>query len=1108
MKEKNNSMPPAHPQSYQTTGIIKTGILLLLTCSFGLQAKDRAEVVSSDILTYGKTHEKYTTVQQQPNKSITVKGNVTDMQKSPLPGVSILIKGTTRGVATDVDGQFTLSEVAPDATLEISYIGMRPQTIALKGRTSINIVMEDDEFVLNEMVVTGYQILSKERTTGSYAVISDKNTKGKLESNILSRIEGLVAGINKSSNKDGEIVIRGITTLQGEQKPLYIVDGMPYEGNLNAINPTDVQNITVLKDASASSIYGARAANGVIVITTRQGMAGKTRISYNGSVKFIPKPDLNYLNLMNSNELVDLQIEGFNFYHDDYKLLNKRFSLNPVMELLYKHKANELSDDQLKKGLDMYRNRDNRRQIEKEFARVGLVHQHNLSVSGGTETNRYIATLNFLGDYGNQKFQDNKRIGFSLKDNINFFKWLSADVGVAGSFYRASGDQGAKNYINLVTGYSSYYMLRNEQGRELPFPQSKSEYEIERLKAIGLKDQTFYPIANRPEETFRNTENYFRAYANFKVNIMEGLNLELKYQTENTHSLNRQLYSDRSFTVRDRINDAAVYDNDTKTLTLNVPDGGQLDETRSDSYSYTLRSQLNFNRTFGKHAIAALGGAERRLIRHTGTTNFYMGYDDNSLQIKPINPLKLEPLTGTEALHGSFNWIYDEHNYLTHQEDRFVSFYANGSYTFDDRYALTGSMRIDQSNLFGTDPKYQYRPLWSLGGSWRIANEEFMKDISWINRLNLRLTSGVGGNVPKTVGPYLNIINTGYNIWVGDFGSRISYPPNSELRWEKTVSNNIGIDFDLFNSRLSGSIDLYHKNTSDLLGLRNADPTLGWNELLVNYGSMVNKGIELSLQSTNYQNKDFAWNTHVMFSYNKNELTDLTGTQESVFAYTKGNVQTVGHPINSLFSYRYAGLDPKNGQVLVYNSDGEKVQNASSIKDLVYSGTRDPKYTASLKNIFSYRNFELSFMFVFYGGHVIRDAVPNYMSGAPGNNIDRKALNHWKKPGDENIPGIVPGFNKNIHYIKAQTWYAADIHVKKADYIKLRDVSLTYNLPKTLLKRFSLSHAALTCQLSNAWWWATNGDIDPEAYTTSGYGWGTLTLPNPTTYTIGLSLNF
>ena len=952
--------------------------------------------------------------------------------------------------------------------------------------------------------------MSKERATGSYSVISEKSTKGKLETDVLSRIEGMVAGINKRYDKedDSKIVIRGITTVNGEQDPLYVVDGMPYEGDLASINPSEVQNITVLKDAAASSIYGARAANGVIVISTKRGQTGKTKVSYNGSMKITPKPDMGYLDLMNSSELVDMQIEGFNYYHKDYKNLNPRYAVNPVEALLYRHENGELNDAQLSDALLPYRNRDNKKQIEDEFARTGIVHQHNLSISGGTEKNRYIATINYMGNYGNQKYQSKDRIGFSLKDDVELYKWLSADFGVTGSFSRDKGDNGAGDYENLMMDYPSYFMLRDEQGNPLSIQRLKSDYELERLQSIGLMDEVYNPIENRREENYHNNENYYRLHAGLKFNIIEGLTLDLKYQTEGTYTKKSKHYTNMSYTVRSMINDAAQYNQETGELTLNVPKGGQLDETRQEAYSYTMRAQLNFNRSFGKHAITALGGAERRLVRLTGTTNYYMGYDDNSLGIKPINSLVMSPVDGTEALNGSFNWVYDDNNKLIYKEDRYVSFYAIGSYTFDDRYSLTGSVRIDQSNLFGTDPKYQYRPLWSVGGSWQLANEEFMKDYSWINRLNLRVTYGIGGNIPKEAGPYMNITNAGYNEWVGDFGSYISNPPNSQLRWEKTTSTNVGLDFAILNSRLSGSIDYYNKKTTDLLGDRNADPTLGWSTLMVNYGSMFNRGVEVSLQSINIQNKNFTWGTNAMFSYNKNELTSLAGTRESVFSYSAYNVTAVGYPVNSLFSYRYAGLDPTNGDALVYNSKGEKVTNVSSVDDLVYSGTRDPKYTASLKNFFSIYDFDFSFMFVYYGGHVLRDVVAGYMAGAPSQNLNRKALNHWRQPGDENIPGVAPAFNKSIYYTTEQAWYSADVHVKKADYIKLRDISIGYNLPKKWLRKYAIESAAITCQISNVWWWAANGDIDPEAYTTVGYGRGALTLPNPTTYTLGLSLNF
>lgn len=1041
------------------------------------------------------------------NVSFYMTGTVTNETGESIIGATVMIGGTGQGTVTDMNGRYSL-RVAPGDLVSFTFVGMADKVVkAQEGKKVVDVKMGTNTTALSDIVVTGYQTLSKERATGAYSVISEKSMKGKLETNVLSRIEGLVPGVNKSSM--GHIVIRGITTIKGGQDPLYVVDGMPYEGSLGSINPADVQNITVLKDAAATSIYGARAANGVIVISTKRGQTGKTKVSYNGSMKITPKPDIGYLNLMNSSELVDMQIEGFKYFHIDYKNLNRRYSVNPVMALLYKHEKKELNDAQLSDALLPYRNLDNRKQIEDEFARTGIVHQHNLSISGGTETNRYMATINYTGTYGNQKHLSSDFIGFSLNNDVDFFRWLSADFGVTGNFSREKSDIGASSYVGLITNYPSYFMLRDGEGNPLNFQRNKSEYELKRLQSIGLFDETYNPINNRAEENQYNNGNYYRLHAGLKFKIMEGLDVDLKYQTENSYSKSRQLYSNLSYSVRSMVNDAAQYDKKKGTLTLNVPRGGQLDENRSESYSYTMRAQVNFNRVFfGKHAVSALGGAERRLVRSTGSQNYYMGYDDNSLRIKPFNPLALSPVRDTEALDNSFNWDYASKNHQTHVEDRFVSFYANGSYTFDERYSLTGSIRIDQSDLFGTDPKYQYRPLWSVGGGWQLANEAFMADFSWINRLNLRLTYGIGGNVNKDAGPYMNIMDNGYNNWVGDFGSNISNPPNPQLRWEKTASTNIGVDFAFWNSRLSGSVDYYYKKSTDLLGNRNADPTLGWSSLTVNYGSMFNRGVEVGLQSVNIQNKNFTWSTNAVFSYNKNELINLVGTQESVFYYSSNNVQAVGYPMNSLFSYRYAGLDPKNGNVLVYNNNGEKVSNVSSVKDLVYSGTRDPKYTASLKNFFSYRGFDLSFMFVYYGGHVLRDIVAGYMGGAPATNLNRKALNHWRKPGDEEIPGIAPSFNKDTNPAIDQAWFSANVHVKKADYIKLRDVSLSYNLPKNWLRKYAIESAAITCQISNVWWWAANGPIDPEAYAVTGYGWGSLSLPSPTTYTLGLSLNF
>ena len=1048
-----------------------------------------------------------------------IKGSVKDDKGLPLPGVTVLVKGTMTGVATDIGGKFELKcDADMPVVLVFSFVGMKNKEVTVGAQQQeVNVELEPEVENLDEVVVTGYQKISKERATGSFSVVTAKDYKGKMETNIMSRIEGLVTGL---VNYNKQVSIRGVSTVYGNRDPLYVVDGIPYEGKIEAINPADVENISVLKDATAASIYGARAANGVIVITTRSGKSGKTRISYDGSVKFEPLPDLDYLKLMNSSQLVDLQVEGFAYYHTPYANLNKRYSLNEVDELLYMAEQGQLSEAELQQKLEVFRNSNNKNQVKDQFLRTAITHQHNLSLTGGTEKNNYLVSLNYYGNSPYEKNRSDERIGFTLKENVKFFDWLSADFGVIGSFTKDSGKNGfdqisssgsrGNTELSLYTGGTSYQMLRNEDGSPREWKKNKSDYELDRLESIGLQNERYIPLEEIDRQHYKDKSSYYRLQTGFNVKIMDGLAVDLRYQTESTQIKNRQLYDKDSYYVRNMVNDAATVDKKNGEVTENIPSGGQLLQIEENIYSYTMRGQVNFNRIFKeKHGVVALAGTERRLIRDTRTQVYKMGYDDHSLSYKPINPLILSPIKGTESLSGSYNWEDGSWNNFSQDEDRYVSFYGNASYTYNNRYSVTGSIRMDQSNLFGTDPKYQYRPLWSVGASWFMASEEFMSDVKWINRLNLRLTYGINGNVSKESGPYLTVRDGGYSSWTGDFSAYIENPPNPQLRWEKTAVTNLGMDFSFFNSRLNGTVDYYIRKSTDLLGNRETDPTLGWNSLLLNYGSLSNRGIEVSLSSKNITKPNFEWGTNLNFSYNKNKITKMTSSGTTVFSYVKGLVHTEGRPMYSLFSYKYAGLDPENGAPLVYDKDGNKVSNVGSIEELEYSGTTRPPYSASLVNRLQYKGLSLSFMFIYNGGHVLRDEVSPYLSGGSAANISKKAVNHWRKPGDENIKGVAPAMNRSASYTSMQVWYAANKHVIKGDYIKLRDVTLSYDLPKEWLKKTYLSDVSMNFQISNLWRWAANdSDLDPEAYTTMGYGWGARTLPVPTTYTLGMSVNF
>ncbi|WP_329903934.1 SusC/RagA family TonB-linked outer membrane protein [Porphyromonas pogonae] len=1037
-----------------------------------------------------------------------ITGVVTDENGDKVIGASVRIKETNRAVPTDIDGKFELYLTPKEKTLLISCVGSKPKTVIITNKNDYSIVLVSSNEMLDEVVVTGYQKISKERATGSYAIVTPKTLKMKLQPNITSRLEGQVPGLLIN---DKYLLIRGVSSIRADSRaPLIVVDGMPMASeDLSLINPSTIENITVLKDAAAASIYGARAANGVIVVSTITGSQDeKVHVSYDGTVRFTPEPKFGYLNLIDSKDLVDLQMYGFKFLPGKYESLNLRYGRNPLLLSLYKHKSNLITDKQLEQELNTYRSLDNRDQIRRETLRTGIMQQHNLSITGGNAKHRYAATLNYNQELPNSKFSNNQSLGFSVRNMMEFYKWFRADLSVNGNFDRRSADIGMDDAYSLIVRNPSYYMLRDGENNPMEMPSKKSDSELERLIKLGLRNEHYYPLLNKSKETSLDRNNYYRVNAGLFFDIIKGLNFELRYQLETSSSKDKKLYDKDSYMVNNMINDATTFDKEKNKYILNIPEGGQLHEIRSDFSAYTLRAQVNYNNTFDKHVITALAGAERRRILTTSSNLYLLGYDDDNLASKPYNGIDLSVLRKTEAVSGEFSFDMLSNNRVGHLEDRFVSFYGNASYSYDNKYSLTGSIRIDQSNLFGTDPKFQYRPLWSLGGSWNITNEDFMKGTEFLDRLVLRTTYGIGGNVPKGAGPFLTFRGPSYGPMTDAFYMVIDNPPNPTLRWEKTATTNLGLDFSFFKSRISGSFDYYYKYSTDLLGNREADPTLGWDKLPLNYGKMSNSGIEFSLNTINFDCSDFYWGSRLNLSYNKNKLLDVQNANKIVFSYAATPTEVTGYPVGSIFSFRYAGLSAEDGSPLAYTKDGEKVDYITSVDDLVYSGTTIPPWTGSFFNDFRYKEWGLSFSFMFYGGHVLRNPVAPYLSNGPSANLTKDVLNMWKQPGDEKNPDAFPGIKgAYISQEASLMWSSADKHVVKGDYIRLRDITLSYSLPNQLISNWGIGGMTIRFQIDNPFKWVRNKKgLDPEAYSYSG-GDSRRTLPVSPRYSFGVSVN-
>ena len=1047
--------------------------------------------------------------------TIQIKGKIVDSDGKPLPGVSIYTANMMVGVASKIDGTFSLSVPDTTSTIVISMVGYERITAKIPKTGILEITLKDEIQQLAEAVITGYQTLSRERSTGSFSTISTKDMRNRLETNIMDKFEGMVPGLFL---KDGKYSIRGISTLYANKEPLYVVDGFPYEGNISYINPADVVNVTVLKDAAAASIYGARAANGVIVITTRSGKSGKLTVNANSSMFITPLPDVSYLNLMSSKEIVDLQEELFNMKHLDYSIDRKRAAKSKALDALYQGESGEISPEEMNRRLNELRGLNNRNQIEKYLLQTKLKHQHSFSVSGGSDVNRFLLSINYIGNRGYEQGGKSENININFKDQVNITRWLDAELGIATTLNTSK--TALNNAYTLYTMYMPYEMIKDENGELTRWSRFKSDYEIERLISLGLYDESYNPLREMDKYHSKNKSTYTRLQGGFTIKFMEGLKLDLMYQREQGNSHAKTLYDKDSYTVKSMINNATqIRDGE---IIKNVPDGAQLYESRGDSRSYTMRAQISLDKVFAsKHYVASIIGAERRSVATSSTNVHRLGYNDANLQFVTINAKDLASLKGTESLYGTFNYDESSGNYFKEGEDRYVSFYGNFGYTYDEKYTLTASARIDDSNLFGTDPRYRHLPMWSVGANWHLSKEAFLTKYEWINNLALRLTYGITGNVAREVGPFLQA-ESSYSTESEAPTTRILYPPNKSLRWERTAITNVGIDFSILKNRLNGSIDYYHRKTTDLLGNKEIDPTNAFQSSLVNYGSLYNKGIEFAINSLNINTRTFSWNTKLNISYNKNKMTKINIQNETVYAYTNGNgCEKKGYPIGSIFNFRWAGLDPENGTPRVYDKEGNIVINyddkgmpVANMKDpegLVYGGTLRPKYTIGFYNSFTWKDLTLSIMIIANGGNVMRDAVPSILTnGNFDKNMDKRAKNFWRKPGDENIPGIMPApdVNNNGDSYYMSLWYSADINTLKADYIKVRNISLSYDIPKTVFGGQIFQSARLTFQVQNPFkWFRNNQDLDPEAYTGASI-YANRNLPVTPCYMIGLDLNF
>ena len=677
-----------------------------------------------------------------PQETVSLKGKVVDQKGMPLPGVTVQIKGTSLGVATDVNGNWHLDVPATDGiTIVFSFVGMKTQEVTYTGQEEMNITMQEETEDLAEVIVTGYQTILKERATGSFSTINAERLETKLQPNLNSVLEGMMTGV--VVDRKGNIEIRGVSTFNAEKDPLLVVDGYPIEGDIESINPENIENITVLKDAVAASIYGSRAANGVIVITTKRGERGSLNVSYKGTFSVTLKPDLSKLNRVSTEGYIDAELDLFNqntSWHD----LTERYPFGQATYYTLLAMNGDITQAEADAKIEELKKVDGLQQVEDHLFRNYLSHSHNIRISGGSETNLFNASINYLGERGDWLYTKGSRLILDLNNEWTPNKWVTFGA-QANVVYRKDEApyQTYENFLGweedaLIQPYDN--LIDPETGEPTTIfstPLGKiARYEA----ATGMKDWTYNPIENLSKEMTYNEDFQVRLSGKLKVNILEGLNIEAGGSWTRGSTMDKTVHDKDAYSVRIEYNDGTSKSNNANHY---FPDGAVIDESRSINESYTIRTQINFQRAFDeeKHFVHFLAGNEVR--RSTYDNNVYatrLGYNETAGSFIPINIVDYgsgaynSDMICTSGTTYRQNLNEGSYNYT---DNRFVSWYANGSYEYDNRYIVSGSIRLDLTNFFGTNPDYRYKPMWSVGGTWKIRNEKFMDSVNWLDKLDL-----------------------------------------------------------------------------------------------------------------------------------------------------------------------------------------------------------------------------------------------------------------------------------------------------------------------------------------------------------------------------------
>ena len=1013
----------------------------------------------------------------------------------PIVGASILVKGTTIGTVTDMDGRFTLTGIPSSArTLVVSYVGMKTQEVAI--RSNVRVTLSTDAEVLDDVIVVAYGTAKKSSFTGSAANVDNKKLEMRPITSVTNGLEGQATGVLMTSasgqpGSTGSIRIRGYGSINASSAPLYVVDGIPFDGSLSSINPSDIESMTILKDASAGALYGARGANGVVMITTKQGKEGKTNVTWRSTLGWSERAQKPY-DMLDQKEFVQLSYEAIRnglIFNSGYSWADAeaaaRASLGGSSYLggsageqynpFKNYSWSELIDPAT--GLV----RDDAKSVYDEqwmdnLLRTGFRQEHQMNVNGGTEKTKYMISLGYLNEDGILKTTGFERYTGRANVNTQVNDWFQANLNIGLSQSR----QNYSDYDGSSTSnpwYSSQFVsplfpvyLRDAAGNIVNDEFGKPTLDYGETGRPGSYND-FNPLGGLTldKAKIQNDGASVRTGVTFggdsdKLGAFKGLKLQVNFGAD---------YRNTSY---------MGYMNMYHGNQANA--GGYLDKESTRTLSYTLNQLLTYTRSFGRHNLDVLAGHE------------YYSYHYQNLDAAKTNLVdgiyELRPATTTVNADSYSN------------DYRIESWMGRINYNFDDKYYLSASVRTDGSSRFHKDNRWG--TFWSVGANWRVTKEAFMQNVSWVNNLNVKASYGEQGNDELgTLYAWQSLYSLSYANG-NNIGGFVASLENKDISWEKNANLNVGIEASLFDNRVRLNAEYYNKKTKDMLLNYPMATSTGFNGYDANVGDMRNSGFEVELGLTPVRTQDFEWNLTWMGSTVNNKVLHLTKESPEIISGIR--IIKEGYELNTFYMAKSAGVDPQTGAQLywVYDKDDNgNITNEYITSDVAkastskyFLGSRIPDLYGSIGTDLTWKGLTLSVLTTYsIGGKIYDSLYAGSMNNMYyNNNWNRHALRRWTQPGDvTDVPRIEVGGK----------YATSDRFLVDASYFAIKNVTLSYSLPRTWMRSAGLNAVRLFGSVDNLALFTHLQGMDPQ-YSFSG-GTNYDYTPNRT-YSVGIEVNF